>query len=210
MAGGVPIVYRGSGSGAIASFDYFDWASGAGYKIFYPSGTNDSVGKSNFLTDRSSVGSPFDDDAGYQTISQESNIENNFDIKFNKSAYVSGTAIISFSIRVSDGGSANLACTIYHVNAAGTETSIGSVTSVTRAPIGSEQYFRECVKIALTSKNFGVGESLRLETKFSQVNATETASFWFDPTGRYTFTETASGATINSRMELHIPFKIDL
>lgn len=205
MAGGVPIVYRGGGSGAIASYDYFDWASGTGYKIFYAGGCKDSAGTANFLTDRQ-IDSSFDDGAGFQTIGTETDVENNFDLTFNQPAYISGTAVINWTMRVSGTGGADLDVTIYHVSGV-TETSLGTATSFSRNH-AAEKYYRECLIIPLTSKGFAVGDKLRVECKFTQGTAGQTATYWF--ADRYAVVESASGATVNGSFEVHIPFRIDL
>ena len=48
--GGLPVVYRSGAGNLQFSTDYFDYATGAGYKSYYAAGANVSGGNIYFLT----------------------------------------------------------------------------------------------------------------------------------------------------------------
>lgn len=181
---------------SVASYDYIDYVSGQGYKTFYAAGTqyNGSPAEQYILTTKVINA---DVAAAYITISSEMT----FDIPINNYMQVNdGTAYIEYTIVAS--GSVVLTFNVMKVRG-GAETSLGSVTTATL-----DGTRRKAVKIAMTSMAFSDGDTLRLKVTPSSYSAT--ATLYFDPASRFTFTETTTGATIGSDLKLNLPLKIDI
>ena len=202
----LPIVFR-SGSGNLTfNVDYYDYATGAGYKKFYLAGAGDSVGNKYFLTTDSGLNS----DTQNYMAGTGSDID--FDLTFNNPTVIAGAeATISFMTLCSgnDGDTFSVAVTVYHVAVGGAETSIGTVT-ITDADGDPARKMKRTAKLTLTSKALAIGEKLRINLVITAAGTgAATWKVYFDPAG--TISHTAeSGGTINSSASINIPFKIDL
>lgn len=200
---GVPIVYRKS-SEKLASYDWFDSSAGAGYKTFYPIRATLSGSTVYWLTSKLA-------DAEYNTnlAVTSGNTELNFDITFSNPVQVaSADAYIEYTQALGTNSSGYIIFTIFHVDSAGTETSLGSTVTDTRSTGGSAETIRRVQKIALTKKSFAIGDKIRLSIDVYRTAGTIT--IYYDPNSRETFTESGSGATIGSSIKLNVPFRIDL
>lgn len=189
---------------AVSSYDWFEFATKAGYTTFYPAVAQDSTSKKYFLTTRVVDG---DYNIGYLQVNN-TNTELNFDVTFLTTVIVSGEALINFSEIVLTTIQTHTKFTLYKVNSAGTETSIGTIDTNTLTAGGVTEYHRRLAKMTLTQTTILPNEKLRLELIYYS-NGVGISSIYFDPASRQTFTETGSGATIGSDMVLQIPFKVD-
>lgn len=203
----LPIIFRGAGGDNRFNFDWFDYAAGAGYKTFYCcAGKNDS-GAQYFLTTEQIASDNDNLSTGALGVGT---VEVNFDVTFNNPVTIAAAdCLIEFT------GNANAAndsgyviATIYHVNSAAVETSLGTVQSATITSAGGASMQRKSMKVALTKKAFGIGEKLRAEIQFVVSNASVT--FYYDPSSRTALTEGGTGASIPSDIRINVPFVVDL
>jgi hypothetical protein len=208
----VPSIFSEKGSQAIASYDWLDITSGTGYRKYYACSAQDSASTKYFLTTRTMDANPIT--VGLST----SNVaglfsDTDFDVSFAVPAMVKGTALVNLTHYLNTTNTESIVVNIYHVSLTAVETLIGTATTVELVTTGSETHNRECLKIALTQKHFGVGETLRLNIiQNGRKNAagSSTVSYYTDPSSRTSLTETGTGTSLKSDLVLDVPFKIDL
>lgn len=205
MAAQLPVVFRSGGGDNRFSFDFFDYAAGAGYKRFYAGGAAHSAGNVLFLTTQTDLDP--DDTAGVR-YTQGASSDIDFDITFNNPITIAAAdAIINLITYQADAGNTSFVVQVYHVNSGGTETSIGTITSGNK-DAGAAGYARRLVKVALTSKTISTGEKLRLNIVYTGSGAA--SKIFHDPNSRQTVTEAGSGLTIKTNLTFDVPFKVDL
>jgi len=206
----VPTIFTQQAPNSIASYDWFDFAAGAGYKRFYAASCN-KTGPVNvkFLTSKVVDGDLDGATAAQSTSVTNTNTEINFDITFQNPVMVAaGEAIINWTMQGSANYSAYTIFTLYHVTTGGTETSLGTITTSVSTSTATHN-LRRLAKITTSAASFGVGETLRLEIKMYET-ANHACTWFYDPSGRQTFVESGTGATIDSSMIIDVPFRIDL
>lgn len=202
MAVGIPIAFR-QGTGNLSfNVDYFDYASGAGYKKYYLAGSKDSVSSKYFLTADSSL------------ISDNDNMEvagnaqdKDFDLTFNNPAVIANAeATINYTVEMNglDGDTFAVTWTVYHVSTGSTETSLGTVTDYTSTDGNPANYREKCVKLTLTEKPLAIGEKLRINAVTAMSGS---GKFYIDPSGTRSFTDNQS-RTVTTRATINMPFKI--
>ena len=201
----VPNNFMFSAEQSTASFDYFDYATGQGYRKHYAGAAYDSASLKYFLTTQTIDG----DGTNVAVTINNTNIELNFDLDINKPCIIGGAdSLVNWTTVQNNTIAVYCIFTVYHVRGV-TETSIGTIQSNTFTATVSPTYLRRCSKIPLTRKKFAIGDKLRLEVKFYTSGASD-SSLFFDPGSRRTETETGSGGTIGTDLSIVIPFKIDL
>lgn len=199
----LPSIFTPISSGSIASYDYLDYAAGVGYKTYYPCGTELS-GSFGTLLSPSQLSGTLD----YRSISVTSGTtELNFDLTFNNPAMINGECFISYTLSLNTNSGGYVTYKIFHVRA-GVETQIGTCVTATETTAGTAGYRKELINATLTQTSFSIGDILRLSCEVTRTAGTY--SFWFDPSGRQTLTESGSGATIDTSLKFIVPFKIDL
>src|SRR3990167_5093806 len=170
MGTAIPVAFRSGGGDNQFSFDWFDYAAGAGYKTFYCCAGKDNSAAQYFLTTQTIASDNDNTNTGNLGVGT---VEVNFDITFNNPLTIAAAdCFIQFTgnaIAASDSG--YVIATIYHVNAAAVETSLGTVQSSTVTSVGGGSIQRKSMKAALTKKSFGIGEKLRAEIQFVVSNA---------------------------------------
>lgn len=200
---GVPRTYRKSQERIIASFNYNDIASGAGFVSFYPTITKDNSGTQYLLTNDTSI---------YSTVIETTRITDgtttlNFDTSpFNLPRTISGTAIANIGVEVSntnsgegysiqiqrwDGSSAtNISSEITTINSA--DAGVGTVASN---------------QIPCTQTLIKKGEQLRIVLKVIVISP-GTSTIGHDPRNRdgTILTPTTDNSITSSVIK--IPFKI--
>lgn len=205
MAVQIPVNFR-SGSGNITfNVDYFDYASGAGYKAYYPAGSYQGGAAAYFLTADTGVYSAY----GYNYSGGNSDVD--FDLTFNNPATIADAeCIINFTVNINgaDADAGNITWTVYHVSTGAVETSLGTATLAV-SDGNPSNWKKHCVKFALTSKAFAVGEKLRINLVTATTAAGGIDGVYYDPAGRATAVD-ADGYTISTRCSIAIPFKIGL
>ena len=201
MATRIPEVFGTGSEGLTFNLDYFDYAAGAGYKRYYLAGAYDSVGKKYFLTTNSSLYSDLENSYS----SGDADLD--FDLTFNNPATIAAAdATIDYSVWVS-ASNISIVWNIYHVSTGAVETLLGTVTNHTFSN-GGNAWAKQCVKLTLTKKSFSIGEKLRVNAIVNASGVVE--KLQFDPSGRYTNAENATGATIGSTACVNVPFEVDL
>jgi len=198
----IPNTFQTVSENLVFNIDYFDYASGAGYKRFYFLGCDDSVGNKYVLTEDSSLAS---DNHNYQLSNGD---DKDFDLTFQNPVIIEARDCyvqLATSCSGNDADTYSTVVTVYHVDASATETSLGTVT-ITDADADPTRYTIKTAKFALTRKAFKRGEKLRIS-----IAQTSTASFktFIDPAGTVTQTS-ASGGSWTSSSFISIPFKMDL
>ena len=179
-----------SAEGRIASYDWFDFAAGAGYQTFYCVGGKDNSGNQFFLSTQA-----LESDAENVNTSTSSTADVDFDITFNKPVTIAGAdAYFRCSITTGGGVSAYIVANVYHVTAAGVETSIGTGTCDSVA--ASQTNAIKSWKFTLTKKSFSIGEKLRVNFIFTSSGATSTFQH--------------NAGTTGNTLKAEIPFVVDL
>ena len=192
---GIPIIYRKAGETAVASYNYTDIAEGTGVVVFYGFKTYDgNYHLSNNVLYSETI----------ETISA-TNMTFNFDLSpFNLPKIIKGTALVKFCFRIIAAGTISFVLTLQKVSG-GAATSIGTASlsnySVTTAPVN------RLVSIALTETHFKAGDFLRFVMDVTN-NGGSTA-YGHDPANREGVYVTPV-ATYPTKLEVHIPFKLDL
>lgn len=201
----VPIVFRRGGE-QNTTFDFYDVASGAGYKRFYCSVSNLTAGNAYYLTDQVNA-SPVTYELVQAPVAWGFE-EFNFDLEFNKTLTVKGDAIFKCITHNEEHTSSYVVVTVYHVSTGAAETSLGTATSSTVSTadtVESTQYVN--LKCALSLKTFNKGEKLRVEVKFYCLDIEggfeNDMAIYFNPLGTV-----VDG--LDSSMTIDIPFRIDL
>lgn len=203
----IPKVYAKPGADAIASYNFTDISDGTGVVNFL-----------GYMSQASSAAIVYK--LGNQTIFSQlvnyaGTIVTTFDFNltpFNKPQIVKGTCTCRFSA----GSLAGVGHTIWFdavvkkVARNGTETIIG--TGSTRViDLGASSVFANLLcSFDLTTTKFKVGESLRLTIiPYRSDVAVTTLYLGFDPANR-DGVEITPASTYPTKMELFIPFKIDV
>ena len=185
----------------LASYDYFDFATGLGYKKYYMAGLADSVGNKFILTDDDGLLADLDN---YRVGANGTDVD--FDITFNNTISIAAAnATISYTIKTEAAAAITMAWTIYHVRG-GSETSLGTITDSTTTA-GGLAYYRKSMKVALTAKDFQIGDILRVNVIVTSNVALGTAFMWIDPAGALSAADTL-GRTVNTSANINIPFKL--
>lgn len=218
----IPTIFRGETESIIASYDAVDVTTGIGWKVFYAaktmSGANyvlttnvfysDSVTTQHATPNTSSAWA----DAGFST---------DFDIVFGKPHRVKGDAIINIPFTIGVGADAHRAqphvaiskivdgTPEFLVSGAGRATDGGDPATVPDA-----RFITAALDLTVPETRFNPDDILRVNVSFKclTANADKPISLGHDPQNR-AGAQTATyswGATDPTRMEVHVPFKVEL
>ena len=197
-------------SPAIASYDYLDYVSSVGYRNFYATMAETSSGMVYFLS-TTAMDSTFKSTElrRITATGAGASTEKNFDVTFNTSAIMNGTAYINFSLRlVNANGAGTVSFTLYKV-VGGVESTIGTAITPTNACVATDIYSRMNIPIVIPTTTFSPTDTLRLEVIVS-CTAGNSLYVTVDPTSIQTFTETTTGGTIATSLLVRIPFLTDI
>ena len=187
---------------AVASYDWLDLTSGAGYKKYYLVSSYLAGGTVNYFLSSKVVDGPTG--IWFKTAG---NGDLDFDITMKTPSIIGGSdAVINIPYHHMAGNATTLTVTIYHVTTGAVETSLGTLTTGRTAGGGGAEDYMECMKIPLTAKKFAIGEKLRVNVVWT---STGTVTISFDPAGLDTATD-KDGRTIALSASVQIPFKIDI
>jgi len=182
----------------IASYDYYDLASGFGYKTFYPADTQAPAYILTTQTPYSDVGST----TGACDL--------DFDIEFKRACYIEGDVFVNVPcVRYNASGSPatiGYTATVYIRHWDGTtETELGNAVATESSSIGTTEYRYKMnlLKITVAGQHFAAGEKLRVTVVFVQTGAA-TIYLGHDPKGRI-FTNWTYGA----QMRVDVPFRLE-
>lgn len=196
---GVPINFAVP-SEALVSYSYLDLFSKTGWLTFY--GQHCDAGK--FLNVTNTI------ESGSQSFAVANNTTYTFDFLFNvPQTTKAGYAFLATLFGVANTGKyITVVASLFHVDAAATETQIGSDTTIGTVNSGGVTWVggRKSNAIPLTSKHFKIGETLRL--KLLVTTNGSSPGIVCDPTNSsYTIDSVTYSKT---NMLLNIPFKLDL
>lgn len=195
-------------SQAIASYDYLDYVSGAGYRNFYATLAETSGGMVYFLS-TTAMDSSFKSTElrRVQASGAGNSTEKNFDVTFNTSAIMQGTAYINYSVKVVGTASGTVSFTLYKV-VNSVESSIATVTSQTFSST-PDAFYRLNIPLTIPTTIFSPNDILRLEVIVSCASG-NSLYVTVDPTSIQTFTETTTGGTIATSLLVRLPFLTDI
>lgn len=205
----IPVKYR-TGGDNIATYDWFDLASQTGYKRYYATSSEMSGSTASFLSTKTLDGVPpnFNDVLSGSTTYMLLH-DWDFDLTFNNPATINGAGLIAVTHQVAAGSCySQVVFNLYKV-VDGAETLIATATTPIREAI---EYYRECVKMAISKTAFKFNEVLRLNVQHygnKDTAGNSTSYIYFDPTSRATVTDQYDG-TSGTDLYIDIPFKIDL
>ena len=211
---GLPLEYRKSGEGAIASYAYTDIAEGTGIVTFYGLHTKETTTDSYILTQNSGAYSNDQNSTVSTTTGSAIKIlDLDFDTTFNLPKRIKGTAFVTGTIgcNVRNAGTT----TIYFIAkirkvSDGTETEIANSQSESLAVTGSPSVSTLSVKIPITTQaNFKKDDILRLTMEIwsGQDGGASTSIFYHDPLGR---DDATLDADDTSKLIFYVPFVLDL
>lgn len=151
---------------AIVTFDFTDFASGTGIQTFFGCLSNNTT-PVTFLNENLITGST-------TNIFMNHNSTKEFDLTpFNISQTVKGTAYVEFYIG-STTNTATFTIGIEHYDGS-TVTSLGSATATSTAQTGP---IKRSLVIPLTTKNFKVGDILRLKVSVTNSTSSGNNKIW--------------------------------
>ena len=203
----IPQTFPTPTEAVIASFNFTDIADASGNVIFLGIATEDTGGVEYHLVQTSTFSQPVITaraTQGTTTINFNSTV-------FNLPRTAKGTATFSAAQGATVGELVNLAVSIIHVSAADVETVIGTEkTSATYTSVSGNEAEMVSLRFPLTQTLFKKGDKIRLRVKLVQVNEAGGTEVGHDPEGQDgVFIQAAQEGT-TSKMQLHMPFKIDI
>jgi hypothetical protein len=182
-----------SAEGRIGSYDWFDFATGAGYKKFYCVGGKNSVGAIYFLS--SNLMESDAENTGTGNVGSGT-YDYDFDITFGRPVTIAA-ADAFFRHKQSSTTAGNwcyMTINVYKVDLAAAETLIGQGVGDTTSGVSLNQV--KMIKWALTKTSIGVGEKIRVNLIFTT-------------NGNYTSFQYDNG-TSGNECYIYLPFVVDL
>lgn len=205
----IPPIYRQSGEGGMATYDFYDLATGTGYKTFY--GLNlVEVTTMKYSLCQDTLNSL----DTYTAIAANTANDIDFDLPVNKRVVLQGNAIVCVPCNFVNGtgGAATVSSTVYttmYKYSGTTETQLGSVASMQLTTGNLDSMAAQCMqftgRIAIPQTVFKTGDTIRLNVKTSAAGASKSVYVFHDPKN-YDL-----GATDNThQLLINLPFKVDL
>ena len=208
----IPQRFRKS-SPSIASYDYLDYVSGAGYRTFYAVNGEDSTGVFGFLSpvvmDSAMPGvAPLNDRRLQVATSATATV--NYDITFGTSATIAGGEVyVNYSTRgLASGSTGSAVFTLKRVRGADS-TTIATSTSPTISTGGSESYYRRGFKMTATETLLVDGDVLRLTVALTSVSGAGII-INIDPSNLLGQVETSTSVVIPTSLIMRVPFVVDI
>jgi hypothetical protein len=196
----IPIRFRKSSEGAIASYDFVDIAEGTGVSAFYLAQAQTSSAISYILTTNqiySDIISLLH--LGASTQSQDFNLT-----AFNLPKIVKGTAYASFALA----GGGNMTYVKVQLKKVSGVT-VSNVSGEISADLTTGAEVKMClIPMPLTTTHFKIGDILRLTLQMSNSNGN--MEIGTDPKGRAGTYITSSTPTITTISQIFVPFRIDI
>ncbi len=222
----LPKVYRNVGERAIATYDYIDIAEGTGV-IKFQGFETETVSAGNFdynLSRNTLISTEIETtsaDVSLVVTPGTKLLDLDFDLaQFNLPKIIKGTAYIGTSFAITDTGGAGSAngYMIYKLRKwdGSSETEIASVQSITRTT-GASSCERVSLPLTIPKTHFKKGDILRLTIEGwafeSGGDATGKITAAHDPSnseGTIIISANFQGETFTTKLDVHIPFVIDL
>ena len=201
----VPVTYRTGGEGAIASYNYTDVAEGTGVIAFqgFNVGTSGAIVSTKYILGTQTLYSYEVESAVTSTTAYPFNLS-----AFNLPKTVKGTATLRFSVQYNGNitENANFVAEIFKVSG-GTPASMGSACTDSLTSGGSAIIKNIVLRINLNETPFKKGDNLRIT--ITPYLTQGTAVLAHDPANR-DGTIITPATTYPTKLEAHIPFKLDL
>lgn len=209
----VPIVYRKSGEGSISTYDFFDLATGKGYKTFYLTASSGALtlNPNPFYSNDKDVRKT-------GTTALAAGLD--FDVEFLKPLTIDGKAIINLPTFYSGGANSGLevrgAIQKLDINNVLTNIASGAATATYTDTAGNYTGRVHCIIIDIPKTKFKAGETLRVNV-FYPTGQNE-ISFMFDPKNRTSINQVdysvapyiTGGVIATTAATANIPIVIDL
>lgn len=190
MAETLPISFAIPGEGAIASYDWFDFATGAGYKQFYCVGGYNSVAKQYFLNTTAMESDTLN--SAVQIAATTADLD--FDLTFQRPIVLAAGSVYFRAACTTSSATCYITVNVYHVTSGGTETSLGQGITTTMDASSTEEVL--VVKFDITKKAFAIGEKLRVNTILT--SSASNSTMFYD------------AGTSGKEMHIQIPFEVQL
>ena len=193
-------------SQAITSFNFTDVVSGTSYLRVFGTGTKNNGSK--ILTQSQLEGD-------LPSTPSTSNFEVNFDLKFEKTLIVEGILFVAWSLETDTGTTNTSTVEIFHVDAADSETSIG--TEVAGRAIGTAlRSHRNLTKFEIAATTFKKGDTLRITVGIWARETIEGGGgllaygFGHDPKSRTSSDTEVLVANEPTDFQINIPFELNI
>lgn len=190
-----------SASPYVASFDWIDFTSGAGYKRFYANMFQLS-GSTVYAITTEPIDAVYGTGTSFYITAAQ-----NFEMTFGTPAIIEGDFLSQFTAWSTANKDVKVTMTIYHVRGA-VATQIGTAIT-TNLQTSVDAYWRMNIKAALTRTKFAIGDILRVTVTPASTNG-GSVRLAVDPTSRMGLTEATSAKSINSDCSFFIPFVINI
>lgn len=194
---GVSNVYKDSNEAPIGTFDYLDLATEQGYKKYYLALATTSTTTTKFLSPQvisSDIGNPtYPPELSYggNNVANALRYDYDYDLLFNTPQYIKGNMFFNFTLSAigtggGQSGISSIVINVYHVDGAGTETLLGTLTGpMLTSSTATKIYRRCCMQVDIADTHFRIGDKLRVNaqlwTQHSGVGNT-IGGVYLDPT----------------------------
>lgn len=218
--------YVNAGEGAVATYDYFDFAARTGYKKFYLAKASDSQSSYAIITSQGIDSNPLYTNGTQTSASWHTALDMDFDLDFNAPAILQGSAYLNLTWEAADTANTNSLQAYSLVNlylvSGGTETLIDTASGAIVAVDGGTGVWdgeskRELFNLDVPNTKVKIGDSIRVNVQI-QAKCANTEGLdstltrvWADPSNREVTTyEDQFGFTNSTDSSITLPFKIDL
>jgi len=180
------------------TYDYVDTFTGVGYIAVYPCGSMDDTTKTYLLTTNATIGS---DALNFSVV--DATFDLDFDLKITQPFKIANA--LCFAIFMQDQSASGITTTIRLRHFDGTtETELGS--GLAKTTDGGTVIEKKTIQFTATRKLFKKGDTLRISA--SATKDAGSTTWYFDPAGRKTSTETTTSATISTQCVVLIPVEL--
>lgn len=201
----------------IASYTTTEFAEGTGIVKFFGYEYADSTGTKYAMSQTPFFSRKIESSFSTSGSTLQTPLDADFDLApFNRSLFMLGTATIMCGVELTGSNGVNLTATVtatvYHVDAGGTETTIGSTISgdIERNIAGVEQFI-PVFNVSITRTHFAIGEKLRVRIEFKGQGTgggLVEGAIGHDPQNRDGTMIAPSNTDVITRLEFHLPFEV--
>lgn len=216
----LPNLFNDTASKPLQSYDYFDLASGQGYKKLYLGLSRDTSTTTPFLNSQVMDSNTRFRQKDFASATGDSAwFDDDFDLTFTSPQIVSGKIYFNNTVLALNGGTGTtttwIVVNVYHVTSGGTETLLGTVESPHASFGGSagQTAQRDNLFIDLGTKYFVIGEKLRINVILHGTKTgtgTGSSYIYYDNTNTLTVQTTGASYSELSDFFGNVPFKIDI
>ena len=194
----IPINYRKSAEGSIASYDYFDIAEGTGILTLYGATTTTGA----ILTKNIVYSTTIEESGAGSAPSQTFELS-----PFNLPKIISGTAYINVTMEADSVSTPYTAYLVFQFYK--NSDTLGSATSGAVLTAASE-YKTGLYSVAIPETNFKKGDVLKLEVTMVDSASNGHLAWGHDPKNRDGTYITPTTTETTTQLVVNVPFKIDI